>query len=88
MTFVLNTTTSDYYFPLGDSIGFIVYVFSADDYVDNQNGGFVKMLLNPDVEAFFKLKPTTIDSKPATEQYSPVQRGCLFDRNIHLAKCF
>lgn len=82
LTVLLNTTTSDYYFSTGDHIGFNVFIFNPSDFGDNQNGGVTHLLVNSNTFADFKLKTTTIESKAAIEQYSPIQRGCLFEHEL------
>lgn len=78
LVFVLNASTADYYFPIRNTLGFNVLIFNPDDFPDQENGGMLQLLLNPNTEAFFKLDATTIESDSAVEQYSPEQRGCLF----------
>lgn len=82
LTFILNTSVADYYFPIYDFVGFNVFVFNADDFPDAVNGGVAQLQVEPNVEAFVRLNPTTLQSTSATEQYSPVQRGCLFDHEL------
>lgn len=40
------------------------------------------MLINAGKFTDFKLKTTTIESKAAIEQYTPIQRGCLFEHEL------
>lgn len=82
LTIVLNTTPSDYYFSVGDHIGFNILIFEPSDFADNQNGGLTQLLVNRNSRSHFKIIPTTIQSKSAIEQYSPVQRGCLFEHEL------
>lgn len=82
LTFILNTTTSDYYYSTGDHIGFYVEIFNPSDFADIQNGGLTKLFVDTNTKAHFKVIPTTIESKKAIEQYSPVQRGCLFEHEL------
>lgn len=78
----MNTTTSDYYFSSGDHVGFNVQIFNPSDFADIQNGGLTHLVVNSNTKAYFKLIPTTIESKEAIEQYTPVQRGCLFEHEL------
>lgn len=82
LSFVLNTTTSDYYYSTGDFIGFNVNIFNPSDFADIQNGGLTALFVNTNTMAYFKVKPSTIESKLAIEQYTPVQRGCLFEHEL------
>lgn len=82
LTFILNTTTSDYYFSTGDHVGFNVQILTATEFPDIQNGGLTQLFIDSNKKAYFKLIPTTIQSKSAIEQYSPVQRGCLFEHEL------
>lgn len=82
LSFVLNTTTSDYYFSTGDHVGFDVMIFPPSNFGDAQNGAVTRLLVNTNTKSYFKLVPTTVQSKAAIEQYSPVQRGCLFEHEL------
>lgn len=82
LTFILNTTTSDYYFSTGDFVGFKVQICSPTEFPDVQNGGLTQLFVDTNTKSYFKLIPTTIDSKRAIEQYSPIQRGCLFEHEL------
>lgn len=78
----MNTTTSDYYFSTGDFVGFKVQILNPSEFPDIQNGGLTQLFVDTNTKAYFKLIPTTIDSKSAIEQYSPIQRGCLFEHEL------
>lgn len=83
LTFVLNTTTSDYYFSNGDHIGFYVNICASTEYPDAANGGLTQLIVETNKKSNFKLVPTTVRSKPSIEQYSPHQRGCLFKHELY-----
>lgn len=78
----MNATTSDYHFSTGDHIGFYLDILTATAYPDVSNGGLAQLLVDANTRAYFKLLPTTIRSKSAIEQYSPKQRGCLFEHEL------
>lgn len=80
---ILNTTLNDYYYTLRNTLGFNVHVFNPQEYPDGQTGSFLQLFANPETEVFFKLTVTTVDSIPAVQQYSPEQRGCLFQHELH-----
>lgn len=82
LSFVLNTTTSDYYFSTEDHVGFTVHIFNPSNFDDEHNGDVTRMLVNANTKNYYKLVPTTIQSKAAIQQYSPVQRGCLFENEL------
>lgn len=80
---VLNATTNDYYYQLGNTGRFNVFIFRSSDFPDAQTGGLVQLVVNPDHETFYRLSVTTIDSLRDTLQYSPRQRGCLFEHELY-----
>lgn len=82
LTFVLNTTTSDYYYSIADFVGFQLYILDPDNYPDNQNGGLAQLMIGPNTRSYIRLMPSTILSKSAIEQYTPTQRGCLFEHEL------
>lgn len=82
LTFVLNATTSDYYFSIGEHVGFTVQIFNPSDFADIGNGGMTQLFVGTNQKSYFKLIATTLESKSAIEQYSPVQRGCLFEHEL------
>lgn len=79
---LLNTTKRDYYYPLRNTLGFNVHVFNSREFPDVQTGSFLQLFVNPETEVFFKLDVTTVDAMLAVQQYSPVQRGCLFSHEL------
>lgn len=78
----MNATTIDYYFSTGDHRGFNIFFFDPADFSDNQNGGVKHLLMNAGKFTDFKLTTTTIESHAAIEQYTPIQRGCLFEHEL------
>lgn len=62
---LLNTTKSDYLYPLQHTVGFNVHVFNSHEFPDVETGSFLQLLLMPETEAFFKLGVTTVDATPA-----------------------
>lgn len=82
LTLILNSTTSDYYFSTGDHVGFYMYIFNPSDFADIQNGGLTQLLIDANTNSYFKIIPSTIESQSAIEQYSPIQRGCLFEHEL------
>lgn len=82
LIFILNATQSDYYYPIRNTLGFNILVFNPSDFPDNQNGGLRQVFVNPDTETFFKLDATTVESTTDVLQYSPEQRGCLFEHEL------
>lgn len=82
LSLVLNTTISDYYFSTGDHVGFYVNIFTSSDFLDIMNGGATQMIVDTNRRAYFKLIPTTVRSTSDIEQYTPVQRGCLFKHEL------
>lgn len=81
---LLNTTKIDYLFPLRNTAGFNVHVFNGKEYPDTDTGSFIQLFVNSETEVFFKLDTTTVEAKPAVEQYAPERRGCLFDHELKL----
>lgn len=79
---LLNTTKRDYYYPLRNTLGFSVHVFNSREFPDVQTGSFLQLFVNPETEVFYKLDVTTVDAMLAVQQYSPVQRGCLFSHEL------
>lgn len=67
---------------MGDHVGFNVQIFNPSDFADVQNGGLTQLFVDTNTKAYFKVMPTTIESKRSIEQYSPVQRGCLFEHEL------
>lgn len=82
LTFVLNASTSDYYFSTGEHVGFDVQIFDPSNFPDIQNGGMTQLYVESKTRVYMMIRPTTIQSKSAIEQYSPVQRGCLFEHEL------
>lgn len=82
LSFVLNSTTADYYFSIGDHVGFYVQILYNSEFPDSANGGLTQMLIDTNTESFFKLMPITFISKPSVGQYSAVQRGCLLGHEL------
>lgn len=82
LTVILNATSSDYYFSTGDHIGFYVNICTATEYPDPSNGGLAQLIVEANRRSYFKLVPTTVHSKSSIEQYSPRQRGCLFEHEL------
>lgn len=79
---ILNATTSDFYFPIGNTMGFNVLIFNPTDFPDNQNGGMTSVFVSPNTESFLEIHASTIDADPGVEQYTPIQRGCLFEHEL------
>lgn len=82
LTFVLNTTTVDYYYSIADFVGFNLFILDPDNFPDNQNGGLAQILIGPNTHTHINLIPSTILSQSAIEQYTPTQRGCLFEHEL------
>lgn len=79
---ILNTTKSDYFYPLRNTLGYNVHVFNSHEFPDAQTGGFLQLFVNPETEVFFKLDVTTVDAMLTVQQYAPEQRGCLFSHEL------
>lgn len=82
LSFVLNTTTSDYYFSTEDHVGFTIQIFSPSNFADERNGDMTSILINTNTKSYLKLRPTTIQSKMAIHKYPSVRRGCLFEHEL------
>lgn len=82
LSFVLNSTTDDYYFSTGDHVGFYVQILDNAQYPDSANGELTQMFVDTNTKAYFKLVPATVESKKSTAQYSAIQRGCLFRHEL------
>lgn len=67
---LLNTSTTDYYYPTKNTIGFTVSINSPTEYPDESSGNFNRIILNNRTEAFIKLDVTALRASPDVEAYS------------------
>lgn len=82
LVIVINASTADFYYPIRHTIGFNLLIFNPFEYPDNQNGVMQQLFVNPNVDAFYELQATTVESSSSVEQYSPTQRGCMFEHEL------
>lgn len=70
LTVVLNSTSSDYFYSLHSTIGFIVGIHNSRNYPDSTNGNYHQFVLPQNTEAFFKLDIQTIQTDEDVLRYS------------------
>lgn len=58
-------------------------ICTATEYPDGSNGGLTQLIVQANTRSYFKLVPTTVRSKSSIEQYTPQQRGCLFQHELY-----
>lgn len=67
---VLNTSTSDYFYSLRSTVGFVVGIHNPRNYPDATNGNYHQYIIPQNTEAFLKMDAATVKSDEAVTRYS------------------
>ncbi|XP_026467426.1 sodium channel protein Nach-like, partial [Ctenocephalides felis] len=74
----------DYYYPIMNTEGFTIHIFSPNDYPDMPSGGLTQKIVAPDTEVFLRIDASTVKSVPDVAHFSTQQKGCIYqDESVY-----
>lgn len=68
---VVNTSSSDYFYSIFNSVGFNIQIFNPDEYPDSTSGSVQERFISPGTETFVRIDANLIQSQDSITQYSP-----------------
>lgn len=75
---LINSSQTDYYYPLLNQHGHSALFFHAHDYPDQASGYLEMRFIKPNVESMFELYPRTLVARESLRWFTPEQRDCYF----------
>ena len=78
LTLLLNLSSEDYFYPLRNFIGAVIFVFNSDEFPDASTGSVSEVLVGRGDEVLIALNAMSLEAQPDVQRYSFLQVNSKF----------